>query len=367
MSGRDALTVVPARPYEGPAPYAATLGSMGRALRRRMPRLLGRDEELAQIAAFATSGEGYRWLVGGAFAGKTTLLYMAVTAALPDTVDVISYFLRRVEQDNNANRFLEAVIPQLAVLCEVSEPLHSAHTYRALWDQAVSRAQATDRHLLLVVDGLDEDQPPANTPWVASLLPDRVAGAQLGADHAHVHVTSRPHPHLPLQVTEDAGHPLNHAARVTLAGFPGWEELRDLGQSEIDELLRPGGLARNVIGQLAAAAGPLSPADLARLQRGDGHDDAEDDLEDEIEDLLARRAARSLQPVGFRGTLRYSFAHVTLLEHAQKHPMLDKPKYRQRIHSWADSWQKARWSDTGPAGTNLPRYFLDSYPTTPRR
>ena len=61
----------------------------------RMPQLLGRQRELAEIATFATGQESYRWLVGGAYAGKSALLYEAVTVGLPDEVDVVCYFLSR--------------------------------------------------------------------------------------------------------------------------------------------------------------------------------------------------------------------------------------------------------------------------------
>ena len=107
------------------------------------------------MEGFATGTDGYRWLVGRAFTGKTSLMYHAVTATLPDTVDVVSYFLRRVASDADAAKFLLAVIPQLAALCgEVDVPAIEEHSYRLLWERAVAQARDTGRHLLLVVDGL---------------------------------------------------------------------------------------------------------------------------------------------------------------------------------------------------------------------
>ena len=79
--------------------------------------LTGRQDELAEIASFAAGAEGYRWLVGGAWAGKTSLLAEAVTA-LPGEVDVVCYFLSRREADADSSRFLAAVVPQLAYLLE---------------------------------------------------------------------------------------------------------------------------------------------------------------------------------------------------------------------------------------------------------
>ena len=113
-AGSAAATAAPA--------YRATLREFGQTLHQRMPQLLGRERELAEIAAFATGGEGYRWLVGGALAGKTALLSEAVTVGLPDEVDVVCYFLSRRAADAASARFLAAVVPQLAYLCEVDPP-----------------------------------------------------------------------------------------------------------------------------------------------------------------------------------------------------------------------------------------------------
>jgi len=115
-AGIDGLHELPARqPPRQPPAYRATLPEFGRTLHQRMPQLLRRDRELAEIAAFATGSEGYRWLVGGAFTGKTSLVYEAATVGLPDEVDVVCYFLSRRASDASSDRFLTAVIPQLAL------------------------------------------------------------------------------------------------------------------------------------------------------------------------------------------------------------------------------------------------------------
>jgi hypothetical protein len=86
--------------------------------------LLGRQRELADIASFATGPEDYRWLAGGAWAGKTSLLAEAVMA-LPEQTDVVCYFLSRREAEADSSRFLAAVVPQLAYLLEEDPPLPS--------------------------------------------------------------------------------------------------------------------------------------------------------------------------------------------------------------------------------------------------
>jgi WD40 repeat protein len=347
-------------PPRQPPPYRATLWEFGRTLHQRMPRLVGRDRELAEIAAFATGGEGYRWLAGGAFAGKTALLYEAVTAGLPDEVDVVCYFLSRRVTDAASYRFLEAVVPQLAYLCDVDTlPLGgNLDQYRALWQQAADRAARSGRHLLLVLDGLDEDLRPPNFPSVASLLPTSVGA------HAHVLVASRPYPELPEDVPD--GHPLMMTP-VQLSPFAGAQELASLAKGEIDKLTDSNNpylaVDVDILGLLTAAAGPLSVTDLVAL-RSDGQDapTAADKLH--VRRLVQERAARSLQPVGLAGNERYQFAHASLLEYARTTQDLRDPEYRQRIRRWAKRWQDAGWPAQADGGKGTPLYLLDTYPAT---
>src|SRR2546426_830067 len=97
VAGVEELKRLPAPPDRATPAYRETLREFGRTLQQRMPQLLGREKELAEIASFATSATGYRWLVGGAYAGKTALLFEAVMVGLPAEVDaevdVVSYFL----------------------------------------------------------------------------------------------------------------------------------------------------------------------------------------------------------------------------------------------------------------------------------
>jgi hypothetical protein len=68
VHGVEALRRLPAR-REGAEPaYRATV----REIHRRTELLVGRQRELAEIASFSVGAEGYRWLVGGAWAGKTS-------------------------------------------------------------------------------------------------------------------------------------------------------------------------------------------------------------------------------------------------------------------------------------------------------
>jgi len=354
VEGTGGLQRLPAPPPPQPAPpYRATLREFGWALHQRMPQLLGREQELRQIADFATSSEGYRWLVGGAFTGKSALLYEAVTVGLPDEVDVVCYFLSRRASDATGNGFLAAVVPQLAYLCEVDPPDANVHEYHALWEQAVQRG----RHLLLVVDGLDEDLLPPLSPSVASLLPGR------GGGHAHVLVASRPMPMLP-----DLGsgeHPLNTTRPTALSPFAGAQQMAERARHEIRDLTHGDGadLAVDVLGVLTAAAGPLSVRDLAALRSGGQRAPTAADRH-RVRQLVKERAARSLEQVGPADDEGYQFAHSSLLEYAQADEDLRDPEYRQRIHHWAQRWRDAGWPAPAGGEEGTPRYLLETYPAT---
>jgi Trypsin-like peptidase domain/WD domain, G-beta repeat len=342
--------------------YRDRLREFGETLHWRMPQLLGRQRELAEIAAFATGEDSYRWLVGGTYAGKSSLLYEAVTVGLPDEVDVVCYFLSRRASDASSERFLAAVVPQLAYLCGIDPPATTRDEFLRLWRKAVEQAVRQRRHLLLAVDGLDEDLLPPGSPSVASLLP-RLVGEQ-----AHVLVTSRPRPELPRDV--EGGHPLKHVEPATLPPFEGAEGLAELARQEFYDLTHgvEAGLAVDLLGLLTAAAGPLTVADLLALLSDDTG--ATGATARQVKGFVAERAARILEPVGPAGEARWQFAHGSLLEYAQDpngdfaedtEDLRDR-KYRQRIHRWAQHWREAGWTTKADGG--VPRYLLDEYPAT---
>ena len=173
-----------------------------------------------------------------------------------------------------------------------TSPIVDRTSSRALWQRAAERAAPRGRHLLLVVDGLDEDLRPPGLPSVAAILPSRVGGS------AHVLVASRPHPELPSDVP--GGHPLVARQRWKSSRSRGLAELAGLARQEIDELTlgdEPE-LAVDVLGLLTAAAGPLvasrsgdHDAMTWRTRRRRLH-------RRQIRRLLTEQAARSLQPVG---------------------------------------------------------------------
>jgi len=140
VPGANALERLPARTRPEPA-YRATV----REIQARTRELRGRTRELREVVEFSTSSERYRWLIGGAWTGKTALLAAAV-AALPDEVQVVSYFLSRREADADQNRFLAAVVAQLAYLLDHDPPVAERDHFRDLWQRACSQVEDADQH-----------------------------------------------------------------------------------------------------------------------------------------------------------------------------------------------------------------------------
>ena len=343
--GTRALQMLPALEKRGTRPYLPTV----REIRRRTPQLIARQHELAVIAAFATSDDGYRWVVGEAWAGKTALAAEAVITAMPPEVDVVAYFLSRRESDADSSHFLAVVVPQLAFLLGEDPPDPNWHAFLRLWEEALEVARSRGRHLLLIVDGLDEDLHPLDSRSVASLLPNAAGG------RGHVLVTSRPYPELPIDVAPR--HLLRQAKPVLLEATEAAEEQHLLAMQEIAGLLtKASDLAIQVLGTMAAAAGPLAANDLGAFLPGVPVGS--------LRRFLNDAASRTVQRVGPPGGERYQFAHETLLLTCQQRDDLDVGARRQQIHTWAERWRDADWpTPAGELGTT-PRYLLDAYPST---
>jgi WD domain, G-beta repeat len=342
--------------------YRATL----RDIRGRAGVLLGRGEELQCIADFAVGGSdafgqgtganGYLWLVGGAWAGKTALLAEAV-ASMPSGVDVVAHFLVAREGAASREKFLGVLVPQLAWLLGIDPPgVVDEDVFRDLWERAALQARDRLRHLLLIVDGLDEDASPG---WlsVAALLPS----AQLGR-HARVLVSSRPSYEVPTDV--DAHHPLRTTAAHVITSSPAAGELKLRAEQEIQHLLRGESteteefeLRFHVLGLLTAAAGALSVQDLATMTKRKAPT---------IHAFISGQAARTLEPVGLQEARRYRFAHQTLLEACQQNPLVGGDRqYRDELYAWVEEWRLKGWPTADAGEFGIPTHLLDSASVTP--
>ncbi len=341
------LLRLPAASVVTPSRYWATVDEIA----RYTPVLLERDQERTDLRVFATGAEGLRWIIGPPWSGKTALV-AHLSRSVPPDVDVVAFFLVRRRGDADVTRFAAAVNEQLARLVGVEppSPLDDVHALRDLWRQAVDQARESARHVLLIVDGLDEDVgPAAGLPSVAGVLPTMVG------EHAHVLVTSRPYPELPDDV--DVDHPLRRVTPVVLAATTAAKDLEQRATLELRAVLQPGGnddrdvlqRGRRVLCLLAAARGRLAADDLATLAGEDVFD---------IEDVLAKRVARIVQPVGSTPATRFTFAHETLRERCEQfftdHGLIEEAA--ASVMAWATSYADKAW----PRGT--PPYLLDSYP-----
>ena len=353
----EQLVMLPVRRERAEPAYRATL----RQLRDRTGVLRSRDRELEAVGAFAAGrpsalappGSQHAWLTGGPWAGKTALLAEAVHA-LPPEVDCVAYFLTRPTGDADRERFLAAVVPQLAWLLGTDPPsAPDEHVFRQLWEQAAQHTANAGRWLLLVVDGLDEDLRPGGHS-VAGWLPGRLPGLP-----TRVLVASRLFPRLPDDV--DPAHPLATLTpdkpdkRYMLPDSPHAARLRELADQEITQLLRRANddLALEVLGLLTAArGGPLAVADLAVLT---------DSRPWKVREVLDGEAARTLQQVGPADTPRYTFAHETLLARCQEQGVGD-PGYTLRIEEWAATWRDRGWPTARDGMQGTPLYLLDRYP-----
>src|SRR5436305_565905 len=175
-----------------------------------------RDAELAELATFCTAADQgpYVWWQAEAWAGKSALLSWFVLHP-PAGVRVVSFFVtaRLADQDDRV-AFIDAVSSQLAEVLgrTLSGQVSGAMREAYLLDSLRAAAEASRRRgqrLILLVDGLDEDQGVVAGPdaySIAALLPQRPPGGM------RIVVAGRPHPAIPADVPD--GHPLRDPAVV---------------------------------------------------------------------------------------------------------------------------------------------------------
>jgi hypothetical protein len=236
------------------------------------PSLAGREAELAELAAFCLDdGRGpYAWWQAGPWAGKTALLSTFVLHPPPqvaERVRLVSFFITaRLAAADTRQAFTEAVLGQLAALTgqELPAALPEAAGEGYLLDllgRAAHACQEAGGRLVLVVDGLDEDQSVTTgraARSIAGLLP-AVPPAGM-----RVIVAGRTNPPVPDDVPDR--HPLRDPAVIRpLAPSSYAGDVARLAGQELRDLHRGGGTGRDVLGLLTAARGGLSGPDLAAL------------------------------------------------------------------------------------------------------
>jgi hypothetical protein len=228
--------------------------------------LIGREAELAEWAEFCAGTEAYSWWQAGPWAGKTALASWFVTHP-PAGVEVVSFFITgRLAGQADGDTFLDAMIEQLRAIESVGDRSPVAAGARvgawlSLLATAAAQAKERGRRLIIVVDGLDEDDAGASSPRggasIASLLPRRLPrGVQ-------VIVTSRPDPGVPDDVPY--GHPLRTCTPRQLTASRVAKDLARRAQQELRDLLTGDQTGIDVVGYIAASGGGLTRSDLSAL------------------------------------------------------------------------------------------------------
>ena len=313
------------------------------------PRVLvARDEDLARLAAFVGSQQRWRWIQGAPFAGKTALLAWFALHP-PEGVDVAACFLRRTTGQAHADYALGVLTRQLAQLAE--RPDYRPTTdlvddFTDLLEDAAGACQQRGRRLLVLVDGLDEDQTVESGLRVARWLPD---GETL-PDNAWLLVASRAGVPIPLPDR----HPLTahiHELSVSVAAT----KIQVLAEAELTEAREAGGLVYDVLGMLAAAFGGLSVSDLTELIQRHGQPTVSSvQISDMLDGSLARSVSAVAVPEELEEPVRV-FAHDTLLDHARTLYTRDLPGYHALFARWAQEYQQRGWPP------NTPQYLLLPY------
>lgn len=302
----------------------------------RCAELTGRAQELADLLAFATGPDPYLMLVAGPWAGKTSLVTHFATRPHPG-LDVVSFVISRRDGQMRVQQFHRAMCDQLATLLGEFPPAEpDAAAFLSLWDRAT---RITGRSLLLLVDGLDEnDHRELAEPSIAAQLP-----TSLGPT-AHVLVTSR-HSEVPLDV--DGSHPLRTCRREVLTPFPAATSLLLRARQELDHVLAEP-VPRTVLTTMTVAGGALSSRDIAQLVH-------ESPLG--VRRTLERELSRVVEPRPGTPT-RYTLAHDTLAVAVQED--LEREEFtdaRAALDDWALGFAAAGWPDDSPD------YLTDAYPT----
>jgi len=301
--------------------------------------LIGRDAELAELEAFCTTpaGRPYVWWQGPAWAGKSALMAWFVLHP-PAGVRVVSFFITaRYAGQSDRSAFLEVVLEQLAEAARQPMPDLLTESNRQGWFGRVlaDAAVACERdglRLVLLVDGLDEDQGVTGAPEahsIAALLP---AVPPAGV---RVIVAGRPDPPVPVDVPP--WHPLRDKQIVRrLSVSPQAQMIRDDAERELGHLLDGGGLGRTLLGLVTAAGGGLSGDDLAELSR---------DSPWMVEKVLRTASGRTFSSRDnyWQATQQHVFvlAHEELQKTAARSLNVNElAQLRDQLHQWADKYYR---------------------------
>ncbi|WP_182904436.1 trypsin-like peptidase domain-containing protein [Microbispora sp. H13382] len=318
------------------------------------PSFRDREAEILSLQRFIRSDQFYQWWIAGPWTGKTTLAAHLATHP-PNDTDIVSFFVSRV-RSQQTRQYFESVCDQLSALLGRDAPPSSGPAeFISLWNEAGRLAEKLQRHLVLLVDGLDENDDP--TP-IAAHLPS------VPLPRCHVVVFSREGP--PLSERVPLSHPLRALSAsgdiAILSPSPYAERLRDLAHQEIRDLLLTSDetFVQQLLGLLAAAS-PLTLGEiltLLELDAGDERRIGPPMSPISIERIITSKAGRVLRPVMTAAGMAYAFAHAELqqvtIDNLGQRTI---NHYVNLVHAWADEYERRGW----PIDT--PVYLINFYPT----
>lgn len=325
-------------------------------VRRIAPvRLVGREPELAELAAFcAAPGDSYAYWRAEPWSGKSALMSWFALHP-PAGVRIVSFFITaRLSSQNDRAAFIDNVVEQLITLLGQDVPPFLTEATRepyllGLFANAAEACQDRGERFVLLVDGLDEDRGVTINPdahSIAALLP---AGA--AASGMRVIVSGRPNPPIPWDVPEH--HPLHDPGIVrTLSPSPAAQAVRADMERELKHLLRGTPAEQHLLGVLTAAGGGLTAADLAVLT-GLSEWTVRDHLRTVTGRTFTHRAS-DYRP-GIEPDI-YLLGHEEL--QATARDVLGPTRlasYRQRVHTWVEGYRDRGWPD------DTPEYLLRGY------
>ncbi|MFJ4278914.1 trypsin-like peptidase domain-containing protein [Streptomyces massasporeus] len=323
------------------------------------PSLEDRGAELRDLVSFSGGPDPYLWLQGPPWAGKTALAAWFALHPPRGVVPVWFFITARYASQSDSDAYTAAVIDQLATIAGREptgngSPAARDGERRLLLREAAERVARDGGTLLLVVDGLDEDQslePGGSGTCIASLLPERPP------PNVRVLVTSRPSPGLPPDVRGD--HPLRRCPVVRLSATAASRHTEYEARFDLHQALSGDGSARDLVGLLTAARGTLTADDLRALTGASSY---------ELRRRLGSAFGRILRLRGsgfetsadgdvslYVSSRGYLFAHDTLLTAAQEELGPDVDGYLERLHAWAESYEQRGWPQ------DTPPYLLQPY------
>ncbi|MFF4522354.1 trypsin-like peptidase domain-containing protein [Streptomyces bluensis] len=324
-------------------------------------KLHDRSSEFTDLVAFCGGPDQYLWLQGPPWAGKTALAASFALRPPRGVVPVWFFITARYASQSDTNAYTGAVIDQLAAIAGREPTGNSSPTARdgerrLLLREAAERVALDGGTLLLVVDGLDEDQSRVvaggNSASIASLLPAKLP------PNVCVLVTSRPSPGLPPDV--GGAHPLRHCRVVELSPTAAARHTEFEARFDLEQALSGDRLQRDLVGLLTAARGTLTVEDLWELT-GEPPYELNRRLGSAFGRILRLRgggfeSSSSDGDMAFYMSSRgYLFAHETLLAAAQDALGPEVDVYVDRLHAWAESYANRGWPE------NTPPYLLQPY------